>query len=184
MEYKNETERLAWERAMKSFPHTYTYKEMLFSNLSTFICSLILGIFVGLFLMTAAYGSELKHTWKSPVFTGNGYSQHVLTIENLTFQRKQDIKAKEESERREAERAAENTNINKFLRNFESRVYAELSKQLSEQLFGESASDSGTIDIMGNTIDYSSDGTTLTMTVSESNGTTTTLELPLSGFGF
>ena len=37
---------------------------------------------------------------------------------------------------------------------------------------------------MGNTIDYNSDGTTLTMTVSELNGTTTKLEVPLSGFGF
>ena len=55
---------------------------------------------------------------------------------------------------------------------------------MTEQLFGESASDSGTIDIMGNTIDYSSDGTTLTMTVVESNGTSTKLEVPLSGFGF
>ena len=35
---------------------------------------------------------------------------------------------------------------------------------------------------MGNTIDYNSDGTTLTMTVSELNGTTTKLEVPLSGF--
>ena len=71
------------------------------------------------------------------VFGGAGYSQHVLTIENLTFQRKQEIKAKEEASKRELERELENTNINKFLRNFESRVYAELSKQLSEKLFGE-----------------------------------------------
>ncbi len=118
------------------------------------------------------------------MFSGVGYSQHVLTIENLTFQRKQEIIAKKAAAQRELERELENTNINKFLRNFESRVYAELSKQLSEQLFGEAAADSGTIDIMGNTIDYSSDGTTLTMTVAELNGTTTTLQVPLSGFGF
>jgi hypothetical protein len=184
MKYKNETERLAWERAMKSTPYTYTYKEMLFSNLSTFICSLILGIFLGLFLMTAAYGSELKHTWKSPVFTGNGYSQHVLTIENLTFQRKQDIKAKEESARREAERESENTNLNKFLKNFESRVYAELSKQLSEKLFGETAEDSGTIVILGNTIEYDTIGDEVSLVVTASDGTVTTLKVPTSGFGF
>ena len=131
-----------------------------------------------------AYASELKHSFKSPAFNGQGYSSHVLTIENLTFQRKADIKAKEEAAAREAEREAENTNINKFLKNFESRVYAELSKQLSEKLFGESASDSGTIEIMGNTIEYSSDGTEVTMIVTDANGTTTTLTIPLSGFGF
>jgi len=184
MKYKNETERLAWERLRKSNQYIYTYKEMLFSNLSTFICSLILGIFLGLFLMTAAYGSELKHTWKSPVFTGNGYSQHVLTIENLTFQRKQDIKAKEESARREAERESENTNLNKFLKNFESRVYAELSKQLSEKLFGEAAEESGTIEIMGNTVAYSTVGDEVSLVVTASDGTVTTLKVPTSGFGF
>jgi len=131
-----------------------------------------------------AFASELTHSWKSPAFSGQGYSSHVLTIENLAHQRKADIKAKEESAKREAERDAENTNINKFLKNFESRVYAELSKQLSEKLFGEAAQDSGTIEIMGNTIDYTSDGTEVTMTVTDANGTTTTLSVPLSGFGF
>ena len=173
-----------WDQIRKQFPYIYTYKEMVFSNICTFICSLILGIFVGLFLMTAAYGSELKHTWKSPVFTGNGYSQHVLTIENLTFQRKQDIKAKEESARREAERESENTNLNKFLKNFESRVYAELSKQLSEKLFGEAAEESGTIEIMGNTVAYSTVGDEVSLVVTAADGTVTTLVIPTSGFGF
>ena len=59
-----------------------------------------------------------------------------------------------------------------------------LDTQLSEKLFGESASDSGTIEIMGNTIEYSSDGTEVTMIVTDANGTTTTLTIPLSGFGF
>jgi len=135
-------------------------------------------------LLTQAFASELRQTWKSPAFSGQGYSSHVLTIENLTHQRKAEIKSKEEAAAREAERDAENTNINKFLRNFESRVYAELSKQLSEKLFGEAAQDSGTIDIMGNTIEYSSDGTAVTMIVTDADGTTTTLVVPLSGFGF
>lgn len=128
--------------------------------------------------------SELRQKFLSPSFNGVGYSSHVLTIENLTHQRKADIKAKAESARREAEREAENTNINKFLKNFESRVYAELSKQLSEKLFGESAESEGTIEILGNTIDYNSNGTDLTMTVTDADGTVTTLTVPLSGFGF
>ena len=133
---------------------------------------------------TPSYASELRHSFNSPACNGQGYSSHVLTIENLTFQRKKDIEADEESKIKEAQRAAQNTNINKFLANFESRVYAELSKQLSEKLFGETASDSGTIEIMGNTIEYSSDGSVVTMLVTDSNGSTTTLAIPLSGFGF
>ena len=141
-------------------------------------------VFFSMTLITQATAGELRHTWRSPAFSGHGYSSHVLTIENLTHQRKADIKAKEEAKARELEREAENTNINKFMKNFESRVYAELSKQLSERLFGESASSEGTIEILGNTIDYTSDGTNLTMTVTDGSGTTTTLTVPLTGFGF
>ena len=141
-------------------------------------------VFFSMILITQATAGELRHTWRSPAFSGHGYSSHVLTIENLTHQRKADIKAKEETKARELEREAENTNINKFMKNFESRVYAELSKQLSEKLFGESASSEGTIEILGNTIDYTSDGTNLTMTITEASGTTTVLTVPLTGFGF
>ena len=136
------------------------------------------------FLGRSVSAGDLVHQWRSPAFNGNGYSSHVLTIENLIHQRKAEIKAKKEAAEREAARDADNTNVNKFLRNFESRGYAELSKQLSEQLFGESASDSGTIEIMGNTIEYSSDGTNVSMTVTDAAGTTTALSVPLSGFGF
>ena len=135
-------------------------------------------------MISQSSASELKHSFKSPAFNGQGFSSHVLTIENLTFQRKAEIKSKEEAAAREAAREAENTNINKFLRNFESRVYAELSKQLSEKLFGENAQTSGTIDILGNTIDYEQVGDVITMTVTAADGTVTTLEVPTSGFGF
>ena len=131
-----------------------------------------------------AIASELTHQFKSPAFNGQGYSSHVLTIENLTHQRKKDIKAAKEAARKEAEREAENTNINKFLKNFESRVYAELSKQLSEKLFGENAQTSGTINILGNTIQYETIGDTIKMTVTDANGSVTTIEIPTSGFGF
>ena len=135
-------------------------------------------------LTSVVNASELRQKFNSPSFNGQGYSSHVLTIENLTFQRKKDLDAKAEAEAKEKERAAQNTNINKFLANFESRVYAELSKQLSEKLFGEGASDSGTIEILGNTIQYSSDATNVTLNVTSEDGTTTTLVIPLSGFGF
>ena len=184
MRYAKKNEKRMWHQLRKNNPYVYTKWEMIGNSFTMLLMGTVLGVIVGLVLLSSAHGSELRHSWRSPIFSGSGYSQHVLTIENLTFQRKQEIKAKEEASKRELERELENTNINKFLRNFESRVYAELSKQLSEKLFGEAAENQGTIDIMGNTIDYNSDGTTLTMTVSELNGTTTKLEVPLSGFGF
>ena len=50
-----------------------------------------------------------------------------------------------------------NTTLARFIRNLESRVYAQLSRQLVENLFGETSSESGTLTLEGNLIEYSSD---------------------------
>lgn len=131
-----------------------------------------------------ANSEPLVHTFKSPAFNGVGYSSHVLTIENLIHTRKLDIKAKQEATDREIERELENSNLNKFLRNFESRVYAELSKQLSEQLFGDDPQESGTIEILGNTIAYVTTDDTVTLTVTDADGTVTIIEIPVNSFAF
>ena len=137
-----------------------------------------------LFMYQNANSEPLVHTFKSPAFNGVGYSSHVLTIENLIHTRKLDIKAKQESADREIARELENSNLNKFLRNFESRVYAELSKQLSEQLFGDDPQESGTIEILGNTIAYVTTDDTVTLTVTDADGTVTIIEIPVNSFAF
>jgi len=88
--------------------------------------------------ITFVEGAELSHKWKSPSFSGIGTSAHYLTIENQEFTRKADIRAKEESEIAKKLAAAKNTNYAKFIDNLESRIYAEFSKQLTDNLFGES----------------------------------------------
>ena len=88
--------------------------------------------------ITFAEGAELSHKWKSPSFSGIGTSAHYLTIENQEFTRKADIRAKKESEEAKKLAAAKNTNYAKFIDNLESRIYAEFSKQLTDNLFGES----------------------------------------------
>ena len=85
-----------------------------------------------------AKSGELTHKWKSPSFSGIGSSAHFLTIENQEFTRKAEIKAKKESEIAKKLAAAKNTNYAKFVDNLESRIYAEFSKQLTDNLFGES----------------------------------------------
>jgi hypothetical protein len=152
-------------------------------NVTMKVCS-ILAVMSLAFVTGQANSSELSYKFNSPAFNGAGYSSHVLTIENLTFLRKEDIQSDKKSALRELQREADNTNLNKFFRNFESRVYAELSKQLSERLFGETASENGTIEILGNTIEYMSDGTSITLAVTDSEGNLTSLLIPLAGFGF
>jgi len=140
-----------------------------------------------LILLIAAsncFAGDLVYQFKSPAFSGNGYSSHVLTIENLTHQRQKDIESKRESDLKEAEREAKNTNVNKFLANLESRIYAELSKQVSDKLFGEDPQSSGSIDLLGNLIEYEMTDDMVTLHVTQSDGSTTVVEIPVAQFAF
>ena len=126
----------------------------------------------------------ITHKFKSPSFNGVGTSSHYLTIQNQEFTRKMTIKEEIKALQDEIEREKENSTLARFLRNLESRVYAELSRQLVNNLFGETPSDSGTITLEGNTIVYSSDGVTLTLTITEADGTITSITIPIGTFLF
>jgi hypothetical protein len=143
-----------------------------------------MGFLVGMFFISAATAGELTYKFNNPSFNGIGYSSHVLTIENLTHTRKADIKAKQESALREIEREKENSNVNKFLANLESRIYAELSKQISDKLFGENPQTSGTVDLLGNTVSYEMTDDKVTLNVTQTDGTFTTVEIPVASFAF
>ena len=134
--------------------------------------------------------AELTWGFKSPAFHyGNGYSTHVLSVEQLQFNRKQDLKDKAEAEAARIERELNNTTLNKFIRNVESRIYATLSKQMVDAMFAECDSNvqtcasSGTAEIEGSQISWIKDGTTgeITLTVVEEDGSTTEISTPGSG---
>lgn len=142
------------------------------------IC-LIIGIFV-----ENIRADQIVHKFKSPSFNGVGTSSHYLTIENQEFSRKLTIKEEIKALQEEIEREKENSTLARFMRNLESRVYAELSRQLVNNLFGETPSDSGTITLEGNTIEYTSDGVTLTLKITEADGTVTEITIPIGSFTF
>ena len=48
-------------------------------------------IVAALLLLPTVAVADLVHKWKSPSFSGMGYSAHVLGIEQLQFNRQQDI---------------------------------------------------------------------------------------------
>jgi hypothetical protein len=141
------------------------------------------------FLMLCATSVSAELTWgfKSPAFHyGNGYSSHVLSVEQLQHNRKQDLKDKAEAEAKRLERELENTTLNKFVKNVESRIYATLSKQMVDSMFadcGASCATSGTAEIEGSSISWVKDTTTgaITLTVIEADGSTTTIEIPGTG---
>jgi membrane-bound inhibitor of C-type lysozyme len=79
---------------------------------------------------------------------------------------------------------AANTNINKFLNNLESRIYAQISQNLATAMFANGGSNSGTLNFEGNTIFWTKDGTNVTMQVTDVTGNQTTVVIPLSQFQF
>jgi Na+-transporting NADH:ubiquinone oxidoreductase subunit NqrC len=149
-------------------------------NMRVIILTILLTFAVG------ASASELVHEFKNPSFSGNGYSNHVLAIEQLQHQRAQKIKEDEEAKQRQAERDAANTTLQKFLNNVESRIYANLSKQMVDNMFTNDGDTSGTATIEGATIYWVKDTTsdTITVQITEEDGSFTEIIVPLSGFGF
>lgn len=143
-------------------------------------------IWIGLMFSVGVRADTMTHEFKNPSFSGQGYSNHVLAIEQLQFQRKQELKEKAEADARTAEREAANTTLAKFLNNVESRIYANLSKQLVDNMFTDDGATSGTATVEGASIYWIKDATadTITVQITEEDGSYTEIVVPLSGFGF
>lgn len=134
--------------------------------------------------ITAANASELVHQFTSPSFSGAGWSAHVLTIEQLEAQRRQKIKDEAKAAAEAEARARNNTNLSKFLNNVESRIYAQLSKQLADAMFTDGGANSGTMDFQGTNISWVKSSTDVTLTIIETNGNRTEITVPIASFGF
>ena len=129
--------------------------------------------------------TEIVHRFKNPSFSGVGTSSHYLTIENQEKSRRDKIKEEIESELQRLEREEENTTLAKFLRNLESRIYSQLSKQLVDQMFGnEEGAEAGSFFVEGNTVTYNKtigeDGQeVIILTIVAEDGSITTIEIPI-----
>jgi len=141
-------------------------------------------IIIALLVMSLRAGAtELVHQFNSPAFSGVGYSSHVLTIEQLEATRRQKLREEEASRLAKSELAAKQTNLAKFLVNVESRIYAQLSKQLADSLFSGGGT-TGSMDFQGTNISWVKTSTDVTMTIVESNGNHTEITVPLASFAF
>ena len=149
-----------------------------------FSLGVILLIVLVIFFISTASADEMTHTFKNPSFSGVGTSAHWLTIENQQFNRKEAIKAEIKAYQEDLEREAKNTTLARFIRNLESRIYAQLSRQLVDNLFGETPNEAGTLELEGNTIEYSTDGDFITLIITDADGNTTEITLPIGDFSF
>ena len=80
---------------------------------------------------------EMVQKFKSPSFNGMGISAHYLTIENQETNRKDEAKEALQAALDEAERDLENTTLARFMKNLESRIYSQLSRDLVDNLFAD-----------------------------------------------
>ena len=143
-----------------------------------------------LLLPTMVMADQVSFEFGNPAFSKQGYSSHVLSVEQLSFSRKQDAADDAKSEAARAQRELENTTVAKFIKNVESRIYANLSKQLVDNMFGTECEGtcptSGTAEVEGSTIYWVKDATTeiITLTITSPDGTTTTMSVPVGDFKF
>ena len=133
---------------------------------------------------TSTVSAQLVHQFNSPSFSGAGYSNHVLTIEQLEASRRKAIADAQKSAADQAARDAKNTNLAKVLVNVESRIYAQLSKQLADAMFAEGSADSGSFDFQGTAISYVKTGTDVTLTIIDVSGGRTEITVPIASFAF
>ena len=65
-----------------------------------------------------------------------------------------------------------------------STTNAQLSRQLVDSLFGETASDFGVLELEGNTIEYRVEDDKVTLIITDEEGNTTEITVPLGSFTF
>jgi hypothetical protein len=124
------------------------------------------------------------YTFKSPSFNGNGYSAHILTIENQEHSRRESIKKEIQAALDKEKNEAKNTNISKFLNNLESRIYAQISQNVATAMFADGGSNAGTLNFEGNIINWTKSSTEITLNVTDYLGSTTIISIPLGSFQF
>ena len=139
---------------------------------------------ISLLIASSALADDVVFQFKNPSFNGAGQSAHYLTIDEQERSRKQAIREEIESKASELLRAKENTTLAKFVRNLESRIFSQLSRDLAESLFNsETGGSGGVFDLEGNQISFINTGTEIILTISDTDGGITEIRIPVGSFG-
>lgn len=124
--------------------------------------------------------TELIQSFKSPAFTGIGYSSHTITLESLTYGRAVTLRDKASAAKSAAEAAEMNTPINQFILNLQARIYSQIAAQVTNQLFaGDNTS--GSFEMPGGAlVNWTVDLGIATLNIFDpTNNSTTTLKIPV-----
>ena len=128
---------------------------------------------------------EIKFEFKSPSFSGIGTSAHYLTIENQEFTRSEAIRLDLEAKLEEKLREKNNSLLERWKNNLQSRILSNISRQITESLFSDDPQMTGSFVLFDNVISWDSDGTFITLSIYNTlDGTTTEITIPINSFGF
>lgn len=140
-------------------------------------------LLLSLLISQPAQASEVVFQFKNPSFSGVGAGAQWLTVENQEFNRKKAIQDKLEADLKAKATEEKNSILNRFMNNLQSRIYSQLAAQLTDNLFG-SESSTGSFKLDKNTINYEKTLDTVKLSITDENGNTTAIEVPLAGFSF
>jgi hypothetical protein len=137
---------------------------------------------MALVVSTPVQATEMVFQFKNPSFSGVNTGAQWLTIENQETLRKKAIQDKIEAELKAKALEEKNSILNRFLNNLQSRIYSQLAQQLTNNLFGQTAGDSGEFTLEGNVIKYEKTDTEIKLVIVDAQGNQTEIIVPTSGF--
>lgn len=126
-------------------------------------------------------GSEIVFGFKSPTFNSVGYSSHQLSKEQISFNRRKSIADEIKSIALQAQLAESRSPTNQFMSSLQTRIYSELAKQITDQLFSDDGQESGTFTIEDSNINWykSADGKIIFNVIDLSTGDITEIIIPV-----
>jgi len=119
------------------------------------------------------------------LFSSLSWSQtHKQFIEKDEGVRKQALIDEIEDLKKDTETGTDTITIERFIRNVENGLYAQFSRKMVEQLFGETPQKEGKIELENKKIEYVFDEDAITLSFTDDKGETTPITLPIGQFTF
>lgn len=119
----------------------------------------------GLVLLSQTASADLVYQPRNPTFGGNSFNgSFYLSTAQI--------------ENQHTPNRPERDAVDDFLSSLERRLLSELSRDITDAIFGENAQDAGSFEVDGVTIDFLNSGENITITLTDDDGTTTELVLP------
>jgi hypothetical protein len=161
----------------------------------------IVSIITALVISSAATAAEMQYNFSSPTFNGVGYGTYALTVKQLQDQAVANNKATADALAARVSAIAANSPQAQFVANLQSRIFAQLAKQLTDSLFGTSGAPSCTAatagaicgaipDLAGNSVTWKlgtgSDQGMIILNIANLTdpSQTTTMKIPSGTFAF